>query len=391
MDKKVTGKIIIILIVIVGLVAARFTYGIWGQHMRQKAMALSMVPPVKTSTVEEISVVENFEAPARIVAKYNVDLVARVDGFLQKSYFKEGDYVKKGQILFRIEPDGYAATSAKAAANLQYAKAQLAQSEKDFKRAQELVKLDYIAKSSYDEALAKRDVAKANVRAQSAALYETNKNLSYTTIKAPFSGRIGMIKVTEGNYVSISDGPIANIVSMDPMYVTFPIDSKRFAVMQAQSKKDKTSKRRVELYFSDGRKYQYDGTEDFIDNQIDQTTGTITLRATFKNPEKELIPGDFVNIKMYENHAVVKPAIPMKAVLQDPTGYFVYTITEDNKAKATPIKVGTQVGDKWTVEEGLKAGDVIITDGIAKVIKDRPVRVLKPEEQISEETKEGKN
>lgn len=391
MDKKVTAKITIILIVIIGLVAARFASGVWGQFSRQNAMKLAMIPPVKTSVVEEVSVVEHFEAPARIVAKYNVNLVARVDGFLQKSYFKEGDYVKKGQILFRIEPDGYAATSAKASANLQYAKAQLAQSEKDFKRAQELVKLDYIAKSSYDDALAKRDVARANVRAQNAALYETNKSLSYTTIKAPFSGRIGMIKVTEGNYVSISDGPIANLVSLDPMYVTFPIDSKRFALMQTQAKQDKTTKRRVELYFSDGRKYQYDGIEDFIDNQIDPTTGTITLRATFKNPDRELIAGDFANIKMYENHSVEKPAIPIKAVLQDPTGHFVYTLSEDNTAKVTPIVIGTQVGDKWTVEEGLKVGDEIITDGISKVIKDRPVRILKPEEQISEEkAKEGK-
>jgi len=391
MDKSVISKVIFISLVIVALVVGRYLYGIWSQMNYQKSMAQASIPPVKTGVVKDIEVLDSFHAPARVVAKYSVNLVARVDGFLQKSYFKEGDYVKEGQTLFRIEPDGYQATSQRAQANLEYAKAQLEQAEKDYKRAEELVKLDYIAKSSYDQALAQRDVARANVNAQSAALYETNKGLSYTAIKAPFSGKIGMIKVTEGNYVSVANGAIASLVSVDPMYVTFPVDSKRFAQMQTQYKKDKLATRRAELHFSDGRKYELEGTQDFVDNQIDPTTGTITLRATFKNPEGELIAGDFVNITMYENHTTTKPAIPIKAVLQDPTGHFVYIIDKDGNAQVNQIKIGAQVGDMWTIEEGLKTGDTIITDGITKVIKGRPVRVLKPEEQMPQESKEGTN
>ncbi len=378
-------KIGIVLLVIVALIAFRWINGKFGEFMRAKMMGAMMTPKVKLSQVGEIEYKNEIEAPGRVVAKYSVDLVARVDGYLLEKKFNEGDYVKKGQLLFVIEPQQYLIALNKAQADLATAKAQAIKASKDFARSKELVAKDYIAKSTYDDTLAQRDVANANVKAATAALNDARRNYNYTRITSPIDGRIGMLNVTQGNYVSTQSGALARVVSTNPIYVTYNVDSKQFANLRDSEIIPKNKGEQpisVEVTLPDGTKYEHKGVEDFWDNQISQTTGTIALRATFANPDNRLIPGDFVKVKVYSNKIQKKVVIPQDYVLQDSTGRYVYVVDKDSIARKKYVKISNEYQKFWVVTDGLNVGDEFISEGLVKVIADKPVVVLKDDELI---------
>ena len=348
------------------------------------------VATVVVDTVKEDNVIPSFEAPGRVVSKYQVSIMARISGYLQKSYFKEGDYVKAGDTLFLIEPVEYQNASNVAGANIQNIKAQLDYANKQLIRAEELVKQDYIAKSRYDEILANRNALQAQLEAAQSTYNDSNRNLSYTMVKAPVDGRIGIIDVTVGNYVTPASGSLTTINSTNPIYVTFPRSSDDYDAVSSASKLV-NEKRRVELYFKNGNKYEFDGVQDFLDNKVDISTGTVTLRATFQNPENRLIHGEFVTVKLYANESIKVPVVPLVAVQENQEGKYVYTFGEDGMPKITYIKVSGQTGDNWIVKEGLKAGDKIIIEGVMKVIPGTPVKVVsKSEYKKQEDIKETK-
>ena len=305
--------------------------------------------------------------------------MARISGYLQKSFFKEGDYVKAGETLFLIEPAEYQNASNVAGANIQNIKAQLAYANKQLARAEELVKQDYIAKSKYDEILANRDALQAQLSAAQSSYKDTKRNLSYTIVKAPVDGRIGIIDVTVGNYVTPSSGSLTTINSTNPIYVTFPLSSEDYAAISSIDKKA-NEKRRVELFFQNGGKYNLEGVQDFLDNKVDQTTGTVTMRATFQNPDNKLLHGEFVNVKVYANNPTLVPVVPIVAVQENQEGKYVYTIDKEGLPQLTYIKVQGQSGDNWIVKEGLKQGDKVITEGILKVTPGSPVKIVSKKE-----------
>ncbi len=352
-------------------------------HKQKERPAVTVV----VDTVKEDDVIPSFEAPGRVVSKYQVSIMARISGYLQKSYFKEGDYVKAGETLFLIEPVEYQNASNVAGANIQNIKAQLDYANKQLVRAEELVKQDYIAKSRYDEILANRNALKAQLDAAKSTYNDSNRNLSYTRVKAPVDGRIGIIDVTVGNYVTPASGSLTTINSTNPIYVTFPLSSDDFDAVSSASK-NTNEKRRVELYFKNGTKYDLDGVQDFLDNKVDISTGTVTLRATFENPENRLIHGEFVTIKLFANKSVKVPVVPLIAVQENQEGKYVYTFDENNMPKITYVKVGGQSGDNWIIKEGLKAGDKIILEGVMKVIPGAPVKVVSKEEYKKEKAAE---
>lgn len=334
---------------------------------------------VVVDTIKEEDVIPSYEAPGRVVSKYQVSIMARISGYLQKSFFKEGDYVKAGDTLFLIEPMEYQNASNVAGANIQNIRAQLEYANKQLARAEELVKQDYIAKSRYDEILANRNALQAQLNAAQSTYKDTNRNLSYTMVKAPVDGRIGIIDVTVGNYVTPSSGSLTTINSTNPIYVTFPLSSDDFSAVSSKDRNVNTQ-RRVELYFKNGDKYELDGIQDFLDNKVDMTTGTVTLRATFQNPDNRLIHGDFVNVKLFANVPVNVPVVPQVAVQENQEGKYVYVLGEDNIPQLTYIVVQGQTGDKWIVKDGLKAGDRIIIEGVSKVIPGAPVKPVTKKE-----------
>lgn len=371
----------ILLIIIIALIAIgfRFVTSSIGGMMKQKAR-LNVAPPnVVVQQIEENNVIRTFDAPGRVVSKYQVSIMARISGYLQKSFFKEGDYVKAGETLFLIEPAEYQNASNVAGANIQNIKAQLAYANKQLARAEELVRQDYIAKAKYDEILANRDALKAQLSAAQSNYKDTNRNLSYTRVKAPVDGRIGIIDVTVGNYVTPSSGSLTTINSTNPIYVTFPLSSEDYAAISSIDKKA-DARRKVELFFQNGDKYELNGVQDFLDNKVDQTTGTVTLRATFQNPNNKLLHGEFVNVRLFANNPVKVPVVPIVAVQENQEGKYVYTIDNKGLPKLTYIKTQGQSGDNWIVKDGLKYGDKVIVEGILKVTPGSPVKIVSKEQ-----------
>ncbi len=375
-------KILLILIIAIAAVALRFLWSSVGSLMKQKARTTIVPPNVVVEDIKEENVIRNFEAPGRVVSKYQVSIMARISGYLQKSFFKEGDYVKAGETLFLIEPAEYQNASNVAGANIQNIKAQLDYANKQLARAEELVKQDYIAKSKYDEILASRNALQAQLKAAQSTYNDTNRNLSYTTVKAPVDGRIGIIDVTVGNYVSPSSGSLTTINSTNPIYVTFPLSSDDYTDISTIDNKA-NEKRRVELFFQNGEKYNLEGVQDFLDNKVDQSTGTVTMRATFQNPDNKLLHGEFVNVKVYANNPVKVPVVPVVAVQENQEGKYVYKLDEKNLPVLTYIKVQGQSGENWIVKNGLKKGDKVIVEGILKVTPGNPVNIVSKEKMDS--------
>lgn len=368
-------KIITITLAIVLLaIGARFIFSAYGQIINEKLQKKTVASPVILGEVQEAQVIRQLEAPGRILSKYRVDVLARIEGYLTKSYFKEGDYVKKGQVLFQIEPQEWLYNVQKANANVANTRAQLVFAEKQLNRGAILVKKDYISKAEYDQMLSNRDALKGQLAMYQATLRDAQRNYGYTSVRSPVDGQVGMITVTVGNYVNQSVGTLTTIYSNDPIYVTFPIDSKEYLKLTEVEPVD--AKRKVELFFPTGEKYQYSGIQDFHDNVIDETTGTITMRATFPNKAGRLINGEYVKVYIYANKPANVPIVPQTAVLENPQGKYVYTVNSKNIPDITFIKTSGQYKNNWIIDSGLKIGDKIIVGGLQKVIPDVPVKVV---------------
>ena len=372
-------NIIIFLSVIIVAILIRYGFSTFQAVMQGKAMANKPAPTVTVQEIETKNVIRSFDAPGRVVSKYRVDVMARISGYLLKSYFKEGDTVKAGQTLFLIEPTEYSNASNVAAANVKNLKAQLVYAEKQLARAAELVKKDYIAKAQYDQILSQRDALRAQLASAQASLNDANRNLGYTNVKSPVNGKVGIINVTVGNYVSPTSGALTTINSTNPIYVTFPIESVDFQAL-AVADKSNNKNRKVELIMNGGTKYSKLGVQDFQDNKVDQTTGTVTMRATFDNPNNELIHGEFVTVKLYSNNPVEVPVAPVTAVLENQAGKYVYKLDDKNLPQLVYVKTGEQNGDNWIIKEGLQKGDRIVTEGLQKVTPGKPVTIVTAEE-----------
>lgn len=372
-------NIIIFLSVIIVAILIRYGFSTFQAVMQGKAMANKPAPTVTVQEIETKNVIRSFDAPGRVVSKYRVDVMARISGYLLKSYFKEGDTVRAGQTLFLIEPTEYSNASNVAAANVKNLKAQLVYAEKQLARAAELVKKDYIAKAQYDQILSQRDALRAQLASAQASLNDANRNLGYTNVKSPVNGKVGIINVTVGNYVSPTSGALTTINSTNPIYVTFPIESADFQAL-AVADKSNNKNRKVELILNGGTKYSKLGVQDFQDNKVDQTTGTVTMRATFDNPNNELIHGEFVTVKLYSNNPVEVPVAPVTAVLENQAGKYVYKLDDKNLPQLVYVKTGEQNGDNWIIKEGLQKGDRIVTEGLQKVTPGKPVTIVTAEE-----------
>ncbi len=383
-------NIIIIIAVVFALIFGRMLLSNINKSSSAKQRSMMGTPSVTVDTVKSAEVRREFEAPARVMAKYRVDILARINGYLTKSYFKEGDFVKAGQLLFEIEPQEYTNAVGHAKGNLDNARAQQEYYNKQLARYKELVDNDFVARADYDNVLAQRNAYMAQVQSMENAYRDAQRNLSYTHVKSPVDGRVGIIDVTVGNYVSMNSGPLTTINSSDPMYVTFPLESKDYAELNRIDGSPDV-KREVEFTFSSGQKYEYKGVQDFYDNRVNESTGTITLRATFPNPQAVLLQGDFGTVKIYSAKKDEMPIVPQEATMENQEGLYVYVMDEENNPKLTYIKTMGQVGTNWVVSEGVKKGDRIITTGMQKVIPGSPVRIIAKAVQDSPVTQKKTN
>ena len=372
--------------VILALILIRFSITKYSEYSRAKSLAMTSTPTVELGEVKEIDVYKSIEIKGRVQSMNKVDLVARIDGYLQKKHFKEGDFVKKGQVLFTIEPTQYLNALNKAKADLQNAKATLYKAQRDYDRGSELVKKDFISKSTYDGLYADKMAAAAAVKSASAQLAEAQRNYGYTSIKAPVDGKIGSLQIQEGNYVTVSSGTLATITKTNPIYVKYSVDSKLFEELREKDfiPKKGVAPIKVDVILPNGETYPIKGVQDFWDNQISTTTGTIDFRATFNNDDNILIPGDFVKVKVYSNQKNRVLVVPQDIVLQDSRGRYVYTVSNDKTVSQKYFNDDGQYENYWIVKDGLVLNDKYIATNITKLMPKMPVKVAQKVENTSD-------
>lgn len=382
-------KILIISsLVIIVAIAIRFSIVKFGEFQRGKQLAATRVPVVSLDSVKEEEISNSIEIPGRIQSQDKVDLVARIDGYLQKRHFKEGDFVKEGQVLLTIEPTQYLNNLNKARADLKTAQANLFKAQQDYNRGAELVKKDFISKSTYDGLKSAKDGAIAQVEAASAQLAEAQRNYSYTQIKSPVSGKIGSLIIQEGNYVSMASGVLATVVKTNPIYVKYSVDSKQFDELRNLGFLPKKGEKiNVEVILSNEKVYPIKGVQDFFDNQISTTHGTIDFRATFENPDNMLISGDFVKVKVYSNQKEKALVVPQDIVMQDAKGKYVYVVAQDETVQPKHFKEKGQYGKYWIVQSGLEKDEKFIATNITKIMPKQKVKIQEEQEKTNEDNK----
>ncbi len=314
----------------------------------------------------------------RTVAYETSEVRPQVSGLIRRRLFTEGSYVRAGEPLYQIDPSLYRAAVRQAEANLASARASAEASTARAERYEPLAEMEAIAQQDYTDAASQARVAHAAV-AQSAAALETARiNLRYTSVAAPISGRIGRSLVTNGALVSANQAqPLAVIQRIDPIYVDMQQSSAELTALRRSlaSGEVQPGSTSVRLMLEDGSEYAYPGTVQFSEISVDENTGTVTLRARFPNPNGLLLPGMFVTALFDQ---AVEPAaflIPQPAVQRDFNGdAFVYVVGEGDKAQRRVVTTSRTSGGHWVVTGGLKAGDRVITQGLANVRQDLAVR-----------------
>jgi RND family efflux transporter MFP subunit len=307
-----------------------------------------------------------------IAAVMTVDIRARVEGFLEKRFFKEGADVKKGDLVYIIEREPYKAELEKSLAQLAKDEAAHAFAVEQVNRYEPLVKQDFVTREKFDDYRTRAKEAAAAVQADRAQVERARLNLSYCTMYSPINGRIGRTFVDVGNLVGAGgDTKLATIVQLDPIYVYFsPSDDDLRIILKYRHQKEQP----VDVVLSDGTVHPHQGKVDFINNVVDPKTNTVTMRAVIPNPEKTLLPGVYVQAHLFLADFPNTPLIPEQAVAEDQGGTYVYVVGKDNKVQVRKVKAIYSYKGQKVAQEGLKEGELVIVEGMQLVRPDMVVR-----------------
>jgi len=341
------------------------------------AAAQSAPPPPAVSVTAVVSrqVAESSDFIGRIAAIDKVDVVARVPGFLETRNFTEGQLVKKGDLLFRIEQATYQVAVEQARATLAKAKATEVNAKLQLDRGHELLRNNNIPQATVDQRAADEAGAQAGVVGAPAQLDQAQINLGYTEIRSPIDGRIGLAAFTEGNLVQPSSGKLATIVSQDPVYVLFQASERdvleyKRKILESPDKKPQAT---IRIKLPNGSVYPHPAVNNFLDVQVDPSTDTVTVRAKVVNPELLLIPGGIIGVSVERSEPQPALTVPQSAVLVDQAGRYVLVVDEAKKVEQRRITTGVEQGRDVVVTQGLKEGELVIVEGIQKV---RPGQVV---------------
>ncbi len=339
------------------------------QPAQTAAPSSAPAPAVGVVSVAERGVTPTLAFIGRVKAVETFSARARVEGFLEKIAFKDGQNVNAGALLFQIEKTQYQAAVDQAQANLAAAQAVARNAQLAFDRSAQLLNSNAGTQASVDQTRATLDSNKANVLQNQALLSVVKENLGYTDIVSPIDGRIGFTAVTRGNLVNASSGVLATVVSDDPIYVEFPVSMRQIADLAAQHHGDVSSKTdiKVRATLANGKLYDQTGEWSFVSNAVDQQTDTVLVRATFANPQRALVDGAFVTLKVEEGAPQKRLVIPRASLQLDQVGVYVLVVDDDSKAQMRRVTTGEAVGVDIAIASGLKIGDKVIVDGIQKV------------------------
>lgn len=329
--------------------------------------------PVATVAAAVRPITSTTEYVGRVEAVEHVDIRARVTGFLQQVLFKEGDVVKQGDVLYRIEPDTFQAAVMQARGALLEAQAKFTNASAQRARTEELVKTNTAAQATLDQNIAAEKTAQGQVITASSNLKTAEINLGYTEIAAPITGEVGRSRLTKGNVVGPDSGPLTEMVSRDPMYVTFPVSQREFLkVQEAEERKKQQQALALRIRFSDGSTYGQVGQINFVDVKVDRTADTVLMRATMPNPNGTLIDGQLVRVSLEAENPEDKVLVPQSALIVDQQGTYVFVV-EDGKAAVKRVKLDGESGADAIVESGLKGGEQVIVQGMESLRPGAPV------------------
>ncbi|MHA6643515.1 efflux RND transporter periplasmic adaptor subunit [Mesorhizobium sp. A623] len=346
------------------------------------AEAPAAPPPSAVSVVEvtpEPIPILN-ELPGRIAPTRIAEVRPRVSGIVLERVFEQGSLVEQGDVLYRIDPAQFRVQVASAEATLQRAQSVQLQARQAADRQTQLRERNVASGQQMDNAVAALAQADAEVAIASAGLAAAQLNLDYAEIKAPISGRIGRAMITEGALVSTNSAEsLATIQQLDPVYADFTQSANallklRKALENGALTSSNPGEARVLLRLDDGSEYAHAGRLLFLEAAVDATTGQVTLRGEFPNPEGDLLPGMYVRVLIEQGVQQNAIAIPQQAIQRDSGGQSqVYVVNDENIAELRTVRVGRTVGERWVVEDGLKAGDKIIVEGFQKIRPGAPV------------------
>jgi len=339
-----------------------------------RAKTQAQAPLVRVQEVVEKEITQTREYIGRVEAIDSVDLVARVSGYLESIHFIEGRYVKAGDLMFTIEKKRFQAEIESRKGTVSQIEANLVEAEKYLQRLQSASR-ESVPEKDIEAAQRDVDFNRAQLVSAKANLDLAEIDLDYATVRAPMSGRVTKKLYSVGDYVGPNSGTIVTIVQFDPIRVVCSISEVEYVNMMERSGSSPEKIFQPALRLPNGSLYPGKGTWDFADTAIDSSTGTISLRSRYSNPDRLLIPGGYVTVVLSQIKEETLPLVPQSSVGENKDGSYVYVVGEDNITEMRFIQKKTVYGTNWIVEEGIKAGETVIVEGIQKVRPGQSVKI----------------
>ncbi|MBA5776548.1 efflux RND transporter periplasmic adaptor subunit [Stappia sp. F7233] len=349
---------------------------------QENTAAQAPAPSVMVSAARTEDVRRSADFVGQVQAVDDIQLVARVSGFLESKNVEDGAKVDKDTLLFTIEKAPYQAELLSAKADQAKAEADDALKIADLERDKDLYEKGHVSKAKYEATLASKEQADAVVEASKAAVTQAELNLSYTDIKAPFPGQIGKTNFSVGDVVGPSSGSLARLVRLSPIYVSFSLSEQDYltavkgGALSPEEIRSTKQRPNVGLVLPNGVKLEETGEIVFIDNAVDPKTGTISLRARFENERSVLVPGTFVTVVLEATEAQQELVIPQAAVQRDQRGAFVLAVNDQEMVEQRYVELGDQYQTDYVVQEGLQPGERVIVQGLQKVRPGVPVNAV---------------
>jgi multidrug efflux system membrane fusion protein len=345
---------------------------------KEEKPTTSQPAPVTVSVATKRNVPLVIQAIGTVEPYNTVSVRSQVAGEITGIAFKQGQDVSQGDLLFTIDSRPYSAALEGALANLARDKAKLRSAEQDVQRYAELIEKDYVTRQEYDQVVANAEALKASVAADQAAVKSARVNLTYCTVRSPISGRTGNLLVELGNVIKANDQPVVTINQIMPVYVSFSVPEEYLSQIRHYAEEG-TLAVEAELPNQEGNSFR--GKLTFINNTVDESTGTILLKATFPNHGKNLWPGQFVNVTLTlatTNNALV---LPSQAVQRGQQGDYVFVVKPDMTVELRSIQVGQNFNGHTLIRTGIEAGDKVVTDGQLRLFPGARVEITRTEEE----------
>jgi len=323
----------------------------------------------------------SFEYVGQTQSSHQVQIRARVAGFLDRRIYTEGAMVKAGDVMFQQDPKPFQAQLQAAKGALAEQQARLQTANDNLAQVKPLTALNALSVKDLDDATGQQQAAAAAVETAKANVETARLNLGYTTITTPVTGLSSFARVQDGAYVSAENSLLTYVEQVDPIWVNFTLSENDVLGLQTDEAKGvlRAPPNRdfvIELILADGSVFPHKGKINFANASYNSQTGTFLVRATLPNPGNVLRPGQFVRVRASGAFRVNAILVPQQAVLQGAKGHFVVLVDKESKAQIRPVQVGPWYGDEWFITSGLQPGDVVVTDGVARLSPDAPVKVV---------------